>query len=96
MLLVSHRFIVPTAFIGATEKPNATIIGNQYQILDGMLLVLATIVEPLLIRITGSVYGPVGAVVEKKAVLSDAVTEVLSGWWMSAVRGGSTLAVANA
>lgn len=66
LLLVGHRFIMPTPFIGRTQKTNVALLVNQQHILHGMLFVFPAIVEPLFISIAGSVDGAVGAVVEKR------------------------------
>ena len=64
--MIRHRFIVPTAFIGCTQKTNLTCLVNQEEIFHRMLLMFAAVMEALFIRITRSVYRSVGAVVEKR------------------------------
>lgn len=96
LLLIGHRFIMPTAFVGRTQEVDATIVGNQHQIFDRMLLLLATVMEPLFIRIAGSVYRSFGAIVEKKVTPTGSSADAVAEPWMSAVRDGRLPVVASA
>lgn len=88
LFLIGHRFIVPTAFVRRTYKVDATIIRNQQQIFDRMLLLLPTKMEPLFIHIAGSVYRSFGAIMEKKVALSESMASAGAAPWMNAVRDG--------
>lgn len=77
LLVIRHRLIVPPACVGRTQEVDATIVRNQHQIFDGMLLLLAPKMEPLFIRIAGSVYRSFGAVMEKKATPSESTADAV-------------------
>jgi hypothetical protein len=49
--------MMPTAFIGRTQKPDPTIVRNQQKIFERMLLLLAAVMEALLIGVCGSLIG---------------------------------------
>lgn len=68
LLLIRHRFIMPRPFIGGAEKPNATIVPNQEQVFDRMLLLLPAGVEALFIRVGRAVDRAFGAIMKKKAL----------------------------
>lgn len=95
-LLIGHRFIVPTAFVGRTQEVDATIVGNQHQIFDRMLLLLATKMEPLFVWIAGAVYRSFGAIVEKKVRPAESSPGGVAELWMSAVRDGRSPVAASA
>lgn len=49
--LIHQCFIMPLARIGRTQKPDDTSSVNQENVLDGMTLLLATVIFGLFIRI---------------------------------------------
>ncbi len=67
LLLVSKAFIVPLPFICGTEKANPTRSIDKHKIFQGVLLLLATVVECLFIRIRWSIDGAFGASMKKRA-----------------------------
>ena len=87
---------MPPPFICRAQKPNITIGRDEEEILDGMLFLLAAVVERLFIWIAWPVYRSFGAIMKKKPVPSAFATGALSAGWMSAVRDGRTPTVANA
>lgn len=96
VFLIRHGFVVPTPFVGGTQKRNRAVLPDQQQILDRMLLVLAAIVKPLFIGITRPVYRSFGPVVEKRDGSSAAAPEGASTALIRAVRLGRTPCVASA
>lgn len=92
VLLIRHGLVVPTAFIGGTQKRNRAVRPDQQQILDCMLLFLAAVVEALFINVSWSIYGSFGPIMEKRAGSCD----IASACPIVAARDGNAPAVARA
>ncbi len=57
---------MPAPFVRGTQKTDLAIGGNQDEVLERVAFFLATVVEALLVRVTGSVDGTFGAIMEKR------------------------------
>ena len=63
---VRNPFILRFAFIGRAQKPDPPVRIDQQHIFDGMVFLLATVVDFLFIAVFGSCYRSFGSIVAKK------------------------------
>ncbi len=64
--VVGETLIRRAAFVRGTQKADLAIGGNQDEVLERVAFFLATVVEALFVRVTGSVDGAFGAIMEKR------------------------------
>lgn len=64
--LVRHRFIVPCAFIRATEKVNAARVRNQQQVFQSMVFFLPAVVKPLFVDVYWAIDRAFSPIMKKK------------------------------
>ncbi len=65
-VVVGKTLIMPAPFVRGTQKTDLAIGGNQDEVLERVALFLAAVVEALFVRVTGSVDGALGAIMEKR------------------------------
>ena len=63
---ICYPFIMHFPFIGRTQEPDSASCIHQQHILDGMVFLLATVVDCLLIGVFRSCYRSFGSIVTKK------------------------------
>lgn len=96
---IRNSFIMRFAFIGGTQEPDAPSRIHQQHVLDGMLFLLAAVVDFLLISISRSCYRSFGAIVAKKGGASGSSSVASARNWAvnsAAVRAGSKAWLAKA
>ncbi len=64
--VVGETLIVPAPFVRGAQKADLAIGGNQDKVFERVAFFLAPEVEALFVRVTGSVDGAFGAIMEKR------------------------------
>ncbi len=64
--VVGETLVMPAPFVRGTQKTDLAIGGNQDEVLERVAFFLDTVLEALLVRVTGTVDGTLGAIKQKR------------------------------